>query len=104
MNSKETAWIVVRAFGVYLAVQAFFELSHLVYMLQQLYSLHEVSASSSAVDIVKKVETQTLIYWSKLPTSIISFFLLSFLAFYCLRKGAKIHKLLMYKHGETTDT
>jgi len=104
MNSQDTAWVVVRAFGIYFAVQVFFEFFNVVLIVQQLFSMYEITASSASAETIQSAETRILLNWSRLPTSVVSFCVLSFLSFYCLRKGSKIHKLLMYRTGAANDT
>ncbi|RBP47017.1 hypothetical protein [Arenicella xantha] len=104
MRNQDTAWIFVRAFGVYFLVQAFLELFSMGVTSTLLYSLYEIVNSSTTVATVEKAESNILRNWSYFGTYTVQYFVFSVLSFYCLRKGFLIHKLLMYRATANENT
>ena len=93
MERNDIAWIFVRAIGVYFCAQALFSLYHIIALSFSLTTLYEFSNSSDDTDHL------LLRTWFNIGIATTELLLYSFISYYCLRKGAFIHKLLMYKSG-----
>ena len=97
MKDLDTAWIIVRAFGVYFLVQAFLELASVITMLANYISSYQIvnasSGSEQAIEqaLYQRVRSQSygIVYFAQT-------LIFAALSYYCLRKGRFIHKLLTY--------
>ncbi len=95
MNSSDFAWMFVRAFGIYFAYHAIgylFSIASIMAAMATMYSM--VTESSSASDAVQST-LQT--HWFRLAYVTAEGVLSSVLAYYCLFRGALIHKLITYR-------
>ena len=90
MEKIDTAWIFVRALGVYFAAEVFiylYSLSALFFSLSKVYEIAKFNEEAE-IEIIRS--------WIDISIIGVQFFVFCFLAYYCLRKGAFIHKLLMF--------
>jgi hypothetical protein len=94
MEKNNIAWVVVRALGVYLAAQVFIHLYNLSALFLGLSRLYEIAESR------EEAELEIIRTWVDVSIIGIQFLILLFLAYYCLRRGALIHKLLMFRRGD----
>ena len=97
MENEKTAWIVLRAIGLYIAFEALVHTINLIGYSSSLYSLYQYQDSS------QWAESEIIQKWVSLGVISAKVILCSALSYYFLRKGAFLHKLLMYCN-ETTKT
>ncbi len=102
MKNEDFAWIIVRAFGIYFLVQFFLHLFSLSSVTFTLITLYEIASSS--VSLAEKAEMKMIRTW--INVGVLSFQLVAFglLSYYCLRKGAFIHRLLMFRQVTNEQT
>lgn len=94
MDNNNIAWVVVRALGVYFAAQVFIYLYDLSALFLGLSKLYEIA------ELREEAELEIIRTWVDVSIIGIQFLILIFLAYYCLRKGAFIHKLLMFRGSD----
>jgi len=89
MKKEDIAWIFVRAFGVYFVAEAFSYFYNLTVFITSFLKLNRISKEIDGVgyEIMRLLIDIGIIG--------IQFLVFTFLAYYCLRKGKYIHKLLM---------
>ena len=90
MEKENIAWVFVRAVGVYFSAQALLNIFSLGTLYFHISTLYDISNT--------RIETEGYIIqaWVNLGFTGLEFLLFLFLAYYCLRKGKFVHKLLMY--------
>ena len=97
MKDLDTAWVIVRAFGLYFLVHAFLELTSVITMITNYVSSYQLVNASSGSE--REID-QALYQMIRSQTYGIMYFVqtlvFAVLAYYCLRKGRFIHKLLTY--------
>jgi len=91
MEKQEFAWVIVRALGVYFVAEVFIYLYNLSALFMSLSKLYEIAA------LREEAEVEVIRTWVDIGVIGVQFTIFIFLAYYCLRKGAFIHRLLMYK-------
>ena len=97
MENEKTAWIVLRAIGIYIAFEALAHSINLAGYLSSLYSLYQYQDSS------QWAESEIIQKWVGLGVISAKVIFYSVLSYYFLRKGCFLHKLLMYSN-ETSKT
>ncbi|MCW9014192.1 MAG: hypothetical protein OQL06_10445 [Gammaproteobacteria bacterium] len=97
MENEKTAWIVLRAIGIYIAFEALVHTINLAGYLSSLYSLYQYQDSS------QWAESEIIQKWVSFGVISAKVVLYLVLSYYFLRKGAFLHKLLMHS-SETTKT
>ena len=85
------AWVFVRGLGVYFSAQAFIYLYNLSALLLSLSKLYDIA------NYREEAELNIIQAWVDIGIIGFQFLMFVFLAYYCLRKGAFIHKLLMFR-------
>ena len=97
MKDLDTAWIIVRAFGVYFLVHAFLELTSAITMLVNYMSSYQIINASTGSE---RATEQALYQMVRSQSYGIVYFaqtlVFAALSYYCLRKGRFIYKLLTY--------
>jgi len=101
MNNQDTAWIIVRAFGVYFLAHMLLSLFEIGSNAFSLFTIHEIANSAS---LLEKAEPQIILSKSRIIGHLINLVIFALLAYYCLRKGLFIHRLLIYKGVKSDET
>jgi hypothetical protein len=96
MNRQQVSWLIVRAFGLYLLVQAFMHVPELLGGLYaaRFYSNLVSSLSSENDYIASSFRQVALMYQSSLVTSLLKVVLFSAAGIYLLRAGGFLIRLL----------
>ncbi|RBW50120.1 hypothetical protein DS878_07365 [Marinobacter sp. F3R11] len=98
MNRDDFAWVIVRAFGVYFSAQAFLQLYWLGASTVRIAQLYEMAAMETPR--TTEIESQILRSWIEISYASAEFLLFILLAYYCLRRGGFIHRILCYRAQE----
>ena len=97
MKDLDTAWIIVRAFGVYFLVHAFLELTSTITMLANYLSSYQVvHASNGSERVYEQALSQMVRSQTYGIVYLVQTIVFAALAYYCLRRGRFIYKLLTY--------
>ena len=105
MKNTDVAWIIVRAFGIYFLAQAFLELLSVISQVGILMAIDEIIHRSNASEQrVMEAESQLIRAKMYLGVYIAQLVTFGLLAFYCLRHGALILKLMTYRKGSSEQT
>jgi len=89
MEKENIAWLIIRALGIYIGFEAVTKfLSLFNYPL-----LYELQTTISA-------EVGAMTMFIQFGFSFLVFILYSFMSYYCLRKGAFLHKLILFKEND----
>lgn len=91
MEKGNIAWVFVRGLGVYFSAQVFIHLYNLSALFLSLTKLYDIANSQ------EEAELHIIRTWVDIGIIGFQFLIFLILAYYCLRKGAFIHKLLMFK-------
>lgn len=91
MENNDTAWVFVRALGVYFAAEVFIYLYNISTLFVALSKFYEIAKHR------EEAEIEIIRYWVDAGIIGVQLLVFAFLAYYCLRKGEFIYKLLMFR-------
>jgi hypothetical protein len=93
MGKAEIAWIAVRGLGIYFTLEAISYVPSLWISLKAVRNYNEIEFLRGSI------QAELFQPWVEVGYTGFQFVFLLFLTYYCLRRGALIHRVLMYKCG-----
>lgn len=94
METEKTAWVVVRALGIYFAGQVFISSFYVATMITGILELIEKSKIRPAI------KEEIVEAWANVAYIGVELLVFLFLAYYCLRRGKHIHRLLIFRRND----
>jgi len=98
MNDDRTAWIIVRAFGIYFAAQFIASLFTLIGYFVALPVLSEIATGSTSEEF--QLMMKSIEFWINIGLRVLRLLLYLALSYYCLYRGEFVHRLLIFRTGE----
>src|SRR5690554_384695 len=95
LTKDDVGWIFVRAFGVYFLAQMLWPLLGLGPFLLRIEGLYEMAAMDASFSV--KAESQIMEAWIHFGFTLAELILFLLLAYYCLRRGTLVHKMICYR-------